>query len=34
MLESYLAMMLFIACIVAHFSMNEEDTGYNDENYF
>jgi len=33
MLGSYLAMMLFISCIVAHFQIEGEDTGYNDDNY-
>jgi hypothetical protein len=33
MLEGYLAMMLFIVTIVAYFTIDKEETGYNDENF-
>jgi hypothetical protein len=33
MLEGYLAMMLFIVTLVAHFTLDKEETGYDDENF-
>jgi hypothetical protein len=33
MLEGYLAMMLFIVVIVAHFTIDKDETGYDNENF-
>jgi hypothetical protein len=33
MLEGYLAMMLVLVTIVAHFTIDKEETGYDDENF-